>query len=79
MELVVKVILSLQMRAESFNSLHQARRICSLHVFLNLLSDAVERTKITFTLVSPALVEINQTNFHRNMIQDTIAEYTSRK
>jgi hypothetical protein len=74
MEFVVKVILSLQMRAESFNSLHQARSMCCLHVFVNLLCDAVERTKLNFTLVSPALLEINQTNFHRNMIQDTIVE-----
>ena len=76
MELVVKVILSLQMRAESFNSLHQVRRICSLHVFLNLVSDAVERTKITFTLVSPALLVIRQNNLNRNMIQDTIVEFS---
>ena len=76
MEFVVKVILSLQMRAESFNSLHQARRMCSLHVFVNLLCDAVERTKLTFTLVSPALLVISQNNFHRNMIQDTIVEFS---
>ena len=75
MELVVKVILSLQMSAESFNSLHQVRRICSLHVFFNLVSDAVERTKITFTLVSPALLVIRQNILNRNMLQDTIVEY----
>ena len=71
MELVVKVILSLQMRAESFNSLHQARSMCGLHVFVNLLGDAVERTKLNFTLVSPALLVFDQNNFHTNMIQDT--------
>ena len=76
MELVVKVILSLQMSAERFNSLHQVRRICSLHVLFNLVSDAVERTKITFTLVSPALLVIRQNNLNRNMIQDTIVEYS---
>jgi hypothetical protein len=41
-----------------------------------LIHYGVERTNFTFTLVSQELLVIYQNTFHRNMIQETIVEFS---